>query len=115
MTQILGEVFGKMGERYMGGHDMMRRMDRQGDVLIWCRKCSVSKLMSSCKREKAGTKEYGKMLERIQVLEEGRVPTKKQENGMKKDEREGSPETSIEDCWTSLRLEVSWFNKGYRI
>ena len=24
----------------MGGHDMLRKVDRQGDVLIWCRKCS---------------------------------------------------------------------------
>ena len=22
----------------MGGHDVVRRMDRQGEVVIWCRK-----------------------------------------------------------------------------
>ena len=25
---------------YVGGHDLVRRMDRQGEVLIWCWKCS---------------------------------------------------------------------------
>ena len=58
----------------------MRRMDRQGEVLIWCRKCSGyarqrlgPKLMNCCKPEKVGTREYGKMLKRIKVLEEARV------------------------------------------
>ena len=59
---------------------MVRRMDRQGEVLIWCRKCSGyarqrmgPKLMNRCKPEKVGPKEYGKMLNRIQVLEEGSI------------------------------------------
>ena len=30
--------------------------------------------MNHCKPEKVGTKEYGKMLNRIQVLDEGRIP-----------------------------------------
>ena len=54
-------------------------MDRQGEVLIWCRKCSVyarqrmgPKLKNCCKPEQVGTKEYGKRLNRIQVLEDGR-------------------------------------------
>ena len=41
----------------------MRRVDRQGEVLIWCRKCSGyarqrmgSTLMNSCKPEQIGTK-----------------------------------------------------------
>ena len=55
---------------------MVRRVDRQGDVLIWCRKCSGyarqrtgRKLKNCCKPEQAGTKEHDKMLKRIQVLE----------------------------------------------
>ena len=32
------------------------------------------KLMNCCKLEQVGTKEHGKMLKRIQVLEDGRVP-----------------------------------------
>ena len=75
---------GKMGKgRRLGGHDLVRRMDRQGEVLIWCRTCSgyarqrVGPQLRNCrKREQMGTKEYGKMLKRTQVLEDGRVPAK---------------------------------------
>ena len=58
-------------------------MDRQGEVLFWCRKCSGyarqrmgPPLMNCCKPVQVGTKEHGKMLKRIQILEEGRVPAK---------------------------------------
>ena len=34
------------------------------------------KLMNCCRLEQMGTKEFGKMLKRIQTLEEGRVPGK---------------------------------------
>ena len=30
----------KMVKLHMRGHDMVRRVDRQGKVLIWYRKCS---------------------------------------------------------------------------
>ena len=69
--------------RYLGGGDLVRRMDRQGEVLIWRRKCSGfarqrmgPKLMKCCRPEQMGTKEFGKMLKLIQTLE-GRVPAKK--------------------------------------
>ena len=52
----------------------VRRMDRQGEVLFWCRKCSGHSrqrmgptLMDGCKLEQLGTKEHGKMLKRIQI------------------------------------------------
>ena len=32
------------------------------------------RLMNCCRLEAMGTQEYGKMLKRIQVLEDGRVP-----------------------------------------
>ena len=38
------------------------------------------KLMTCCKPEHVGTKEYGKMFKRIQVLEDGRVPAKEARN-----------------------------------
>ena len=40
--QIRGDAKGleKWRRRHVGGHDLVRRMDRQGEVLIWCRKCS---------------------------------------------------------------------------
>ena len=60
---------------------MVRRVNRHGEVLIWCRKCSGCarqrmgpQLMNCCKLEKVGTKEDGKMLKRILTFEEGRVP-----------------------------------------
>ena len=96
--------FGKFGEwrqRQLGGHDLVRRLDRQGEDLIWCRKCSGCArqrmgptLMNCCKPEKVDTKEYGKMSKRIQVLKDGRVPAKEARNlkieGQKKDSREKS-------------------------
>ena len=66
---------------------MVRRMERQGDVVFWCRKCSGHarqrmgpKLMNYCKLEKVGTKEYGKMLKRIQILDAGRTLAKEAGN-----------------------------------
>ena len=38
------------------------------------------KLMNCCKPEPKGIQEYGKMLKRIQVLEDGRVPEKEARN-----------------------------------
>ena len=82
-TKILVEKIGKWGKRHLGGHDLVRRLDGQGEVLIWCRKCSGyarqrvgPKWMNCCKPEQAGTKEHGMMSKRIQVLEDGRVPAK---------------------------------------
>ena len=66
---------------------MVRSTDRQGDVVFWCRKCSGHarermgpKLMKYCKPEKVGTKEYGKMLKRIQILDAGRTLAKEAGN-----------------------------------
>ena len=83
---------------------MVWRMDRQGEVLIWYRKCSGyarqrmgPELINCWKPEQVGTKEHGKMLKRIQVLEEGRVLAKEARNwkieGQKeKNHKEGIPE-----------------------
>ena len=38
------------------------------------------KLMNCCRQEQMGTKEFGKMLKRIQVLKDGRVPAKEAKN-----------------------------------
>ena len=37
-------------------------------------------LMNCCKPEQVGTKEYGKMLKRIQVLEDGRILAREARN-----------------------------------
>ena len=67
--------------------DLVRRMDRQGEVLIWCRKCSGyarqrmgPQLVNCCMPEPMGTKEFGKMVKRITTLDEGRVPPKEAKN-----------------------------------
>ena len=54
---------GKMRKAASGGHDMVRRMDRQEEVLIDL----VQKMFGLCETEQVGTKEYGKMLKRIQA------------------------------------------------
>ena len=73
--------FKRWGKAHLGGHFMLRRVDRHGEALIWCRKSSGDarcrlgpKLMSRCRPEKMDTRGYGKMLKRIVKLEEGRVP-----------------------------------------
>ena len=38
--KILSKSLGNWGRRYVGGHDLVRRMDRQEEVLIWCKLCS---------------------------------------------------------------------------
>ena len=50
---------------------------------MWCRKCSGyarqrmgPKLLNYCRPEQVGTKEHGKMMKRIQILEDGRVPAR---------------------------------------
>ena len=82
-TIILVKKLGKWRRRHLGGHDLVRRMDRQGEVLTWRRKCSGyarqrmgPKLVNYCRLEPMGTQEYGNMLKRIQVLEDGRAPAK---------------------------------------
>ena len=86
-AKILVKKFGKWGRRHLGGHDLVRRMDKQGEVLIRCRKCPGyarqrmgPELMNRCKPEPMGTQGYGKMLRRIPVLEDGRVPAKEARN-----------------------------------
>ena len=56
------------GMQHLGGHDMVRRVNRNGEALMWCKKCSVCvrhqlgpTLMNRCKLENVDTKEYGRM------------------------------------------------------
>ena len=52
-----------------------------------CEANDGTKWMNRCKPEQVGTKEHGKMLKRIQVLEDGRVLPRRQETGRLKDKR----------------------------
>ena len=63
---------------------MMKRIDRQGEVLIWWRKRSGfarqrmgPKLMNCCKTSENGIKDHGKMSKRVQVLEEWQIERQK--------------------------------------
>ena len=101
---------GKWFKRHLGGHDVVR-LDRQGEVLIWCRKCSGNarqrmgpKLRKYCKPEQVGTREYGKMLKRSQVLEDGRVPAEEARNTELR-------EKSVRGFQISLKRKVSWRTK----
>ena len=91
--------------RHLGGHDLVRRMDRQGEVLIWCWQClgharqrMGPKLIHCCMQEPMGTKDFGKMLKRIQTLEEGRVPAKEAKIGASREKRKELRERSIRGC-----------------
>ena len=87
-TKIPVKKFWKMGEGAIWEvMTFVRRMDRQGEVLIWCTKCSGyarqrtgPKLFNCCRPEQMGTKEFGRMLKRNQTLEEGRIPSKETKN-----------------------------------
>ena len=66
-TKILVKKFGKMEKATFGGHDLVRRMDRQGTVLIWCRDCSGyvrqrmgPKLMNCCRPEQVAPQNLAK-------------------------------------------------------
>ena len=79
--------FGKIGMATSGRPRFGKRVDRQCEVLIWCRKCSGyarqrvgPKLIDCCKLELVGTKEHAKMLKRSQILEDGRVPANESKN-----------------------------------
>ena len=34
-AEVFVNFFGKLRKPHLGGHNMVRRMDRQGEVLIW--------------------------------------------------------------------------------
>ena len=80
-----------------------------------------STLMNCCKPEQVGEKEYGKMLKRIQVLEDGGVPAKEEEAGGLKDKREELREKSIRGflkqvrhvrCYGAKRIVESRWREG---
>ena len=117
-TEILSKEFWEDGVNGRG-HDMVRRMDRQAEVLTWCRKSSGyarqrmrPKLMNRCTPAKVGTREFGEMLKRIHVLEEAKFLVRKRENGKLKDEKEELQARNTVDCGRSSRREVSWRRKG---
>ena len=70
------------------------------------------KLMNCCKPEQVGTKEHGKMLKRIQVFEDGRVPAKEARNWKIEGQKEKNHEKSIRGFETSLKWMALLRKKG---
>ena len=69
--KFLSQILEKWRRRHLGGHDLVGRMDRQGEVLIWCRKCSGyakqrmgPKMMNCCKQEQLGTQRVWQHVEK---------------------------------------------------
>ena len=58
------------------------------------------KLMNCCKPEKVGTKEYGKMQKRIQILGDGRVAAKEARNRKIEGQKE-------ENYWEGIQKTVT--------
>ena len=58
-TKIHVKKIGKMRKAPSGGHDLVRRMDRQGEVLIWCGKCENNR----SSRGRTSPSQRGKELE----------------------------------------------------
>ena len=57
---------------------------------------------ASCKPEQMDITELGKMLKRIQILEEGRVQPKRQRTGESREKRKELRGRSIRSCYTIL-------------
>ena len=98
---------------------MVRRLDRQGDVLIWCRKCSgIARqrmgptLMNCCKPEQVGTKKYGKMLKRIQTLEDARIPAKEARNWKIEGQKRRRARKEYRRLWDEFGMRGFMAQKG---
>ena len=84
-TQIfVGFLFAKNWE----SDTRVMRGKKKGDP-NWC---------LAARPEQVNTKEHGKMLKRIQLLEDGRVPAKEATHGKLKDKKEESRGKSIMGC-----------------
>ena len=107
--KFLSKSLRKWRRRHLRGDDLVRRMDRQGVVLKRCRKCSGyarqrmgPKLVNCCKLEQMGTKEFGKMMKRLQILEEGRVPAKEAKNWRIEGEKKRTTRKGVSEAVTQF-------------
>ena len=72
----------------------------------------VPKLMNCCKPVQVGTKEHGKMLKRIQILEGGRVPAKEAKNWRIEGEKRRIAGKEYRRLLNELESEGSMAQKG---
>ena len=70
------------------------------------------KLVNSCEPEQVGTKEYGKMLKRTKVLEDGRVPAKEAINWKIEEYQRVLNKFEVEGFMGQKRIVESGWGKG---
>ena len=64
------------------------------------------KLVNCCRPEQMGTKEFSKMMKRIQILEEGRVPAKEAKNRKIDGEKKRITRKEKRGCSTILKWKA---------
>ena len=103
----------------LGDHGLVSRVDRQSDFLGagrcsgYARQRMVPNLRNCCKPVQVGTAEHGKMLKRIQMLEDGRVPAKAANN--RRIERKKRRITWMEYRRLSNEFELEAINGAERL
>ena len=113
-TKIPVKKFGKVGRRHLGGHDFVTNGQtwRGAESVPDTRDKEMGpKLMNCCKPEEMGTKRFGRMLKRIQTLEEGRVPAKETKSWRIEVKGRELRERSIRGFWPRLKWKVWWHKK----
>ena len=103
--KLLSKSLGKWSRRHLGGHDLVRRMDRQREVLIRCRKCSGyarqrmgPKLVNCCKLEQMGIEEFGKMMKIFKLSRKEEFQPKRLRIGELRKNRKELQERSARGC-----------------
>ena len=71
--------------------------------------------MNCCKPEQMGTKEYGNMLTRIQVLEDGRVPAKESRSWRIEGQKRGITRKEYQRLLNKFEMEGFMTQKDYGI
>ena len=70
------------------------------------------KVMNCCRQEQMGIKEFGKMLKRIQTLEEGRVPAKEVPNWRIVGGKKRIARKEYQSIFNKFEMEGSMAQKG---
>ena len=100
--------------RNLGGHDLVRRMDRKGEAKKLCRKClgyarqrMGPKLVKCCGLEQMSTKEFGKMIKESRLSKKEESQPKRQRIGESREKRKELRERSK----TILKWKAQWHKK----
>ena len=112
--EFLSKRSGKWGSRHLGGHDLVRRMDRQGGVLKWCRQCSGfarhrkgPKLMNCCRPEPMGTQRVWQHGENNPSSRGRKSPSQRSKELENRGGKEKNlRERSVRGCLTNLKWKA---------